>query len=388
MNQFVIHTASNRAYHSVLGKWEDECSADELRLFQRGTEQESIEHRLFRPPSCLHLVICPTLGCTLRCPHCYVLGHLDDQNHGPAFSNQDLVSFIQRYRTKYGSINPTVSYVGGEPMLFPHWCLESLHAMRQLDGMQNIRSNVTTNLAYELNDHVLGFLNEVQSILVSVDGTRQTHNKQRIWADSRDEDCWVRVMRNLYMLVNKVDRDKISVQACVDDEDLTDQNVLDYFFSLEAAGIPPSRATIGHKAVTKWHGDRGKPCATWQRNGILYNPCCSFRLMEHIVVLPDGSLCACFHDIEASHIGTIHDSIEQIEERFKSFIRGCTPAMADHTCNQCKALGACWGRCTTSRFHTGGKPSRYCNSAAIQKTLLESVCAGRYPNRDQHHKPS
>jgi sulfatase maturation enzyme AslB (radical SAM superfamily) len=55
--------------------------------------------------------------------------------------------------------------------------------------------------------------------LVSVDGTRQTHNKQRIWADSRDEDCWVRVMRNLYMLVNKVDRDKISVQACVDDED-------------------------------------------------------------------------------------------------------------------------------------------------------------------------
>lgn len=140
-------------------------------------------------------VICPTVGCNLRCTYCFE----SDAQHKcfSLMSDEQLntiFNYIKGYVAKYNeqknsekSVNkklPNILLYGGEPLLKNnfHIVKKVLDFARQTKISVGIITNATTiddDYCKLLNE----YKNEIPSIQVTMDGNKSIHDKRRIRAD-------------------------------------------------------------------------------------------------------------------------------------------------------------------------------------------------------------
>jgi MoaA/NifB/PqqE/SkfB family radical SAM enzyme len=148
-----------------------------------------------------------TQGCNLDCAHCF--NH--SRNHEP---NKDLtIEEIDRFSRNLGRIK-YMTMAGGEPMLRPQLdaIAEIFHRNNKLDIL-----NVSTN--GWLTDRVLSFVESTLSscpgltlaIAVSVDGSRDTHDRIRRRSGSFDRA--VHTLRELKRMQDHVDPNRLALFA-------------------------------------------------------------------------------------------------------------------------------------------------------------------------------
>jgi len=155
----------------------------------------------------LHLSLIPTEACNFRCKYCYQ----DGVKH---FMSNDVIQsikqFLKRNLRKYNGLY--VSWYGGEPLLAKDTVLEIMRYANDKCKEYNIPlyGQITTN-GYNLSLELFNELqsNHVLSYMVTIDGTKETHNYQRPHAT--DDDSYSKILNNLKAIKENVKRSNFRI---------------------------------------------------------------------------------------------------------------------------------------------------------------------------------
>lgn len=138
-----------------------------------------------------------TKGCNLRCPYCFEVEK--QMGSKPTYPLDDLVHFFiminwgNRQATGHSPRRNDITYYGGEPLMNMPFIEEVMHATQDLGMGHVLQTNGT--LLNRASDYLL---ENLSYILVSVDGTKEAHDKNRKFADG--SGSYDLIMRNMGLI--------------------------------------------------------------------------------------------------------------------------------------------------------------------------------------------
>lgn len=336
------------------------------KFFLKGQEKECIENALFLDPKKTNFEIIPTWECNLRCSHCSVLHQLVKKS-AKKINCELIIRFIKNYSLAYKNTSLHVNFVGGEPLIESEKCCELINGLKSL----KIHYGMTTNGIKDCDDkHVDFFLRSMDSLTISIDGTKETHNSQR---KSFDEifDPYEKTVENVKKLVEKGFRKKLTIQASLKDKDYNEENRAKFFEKFLRIGILKENLLFGCIHPTELNSKAQQSYIKMLKNAkILSQPCCKFRYMGNFLIdNTDFVYSSFFKADESTKLGRLDSDILEIQKKYKSQILESMPCLKDKNCLSCSALGYCWGNCIAGQSFFGDNPSNFCS----QKELIEKI---------------
>ena len=220
-------------------------------------------------------VICPTVGCNLRCTYCFE----SDAQHKcfSLMSDEQLntiFNYIKGYVAKYNeqknsekSVNkklPNILLYGGEPLLKNnfHIVKKVLDFARQTKILVSIITNATT-----IDDACCKLLNEykneIPSIQVTMDGNKSIHDKRRIRADGSGTFESICGGINSILEIGI----KVSLRINVDAENIENLSELKEVF--EKQGWLSNPLFSPYASPVQWHDCKERPCNFMTPSNIL-----------------------------------------------------------------------------------------------------------------------
>jgi len=334
-------------------------------FFLEGQEQDSVDHFLFgKKKTNFSIDIIPTWECNLRCSHCFVLHELL-KNDKREIDNDMLVGFVQRLVAEYPSINNgTVQFIGGEPALRAEKNVGLIRAMKQIPGLR-IRFSAASNGTL-CDDKAVEFFSAWDSFIISLDGPEYIHNLQRK-SITGDGNPFKTTINTIEKLVAAGMRDKITVQASLNEEHMTKQNLVEFYKVLLMCGVRFEKIIPGFVCPTKHNPKLDAEFIEVHRVNARNKPCCKYRHMVNFVV--DNSnhvFCDYFEANGKNLLGKLTDPISKMAENHERIIRESFSVLNDPKCKQCPVIGLCWGWCANTK---GLNPSDHCD----QELLLDKA---------------
>lgn len=200
----------------------------------------------------LQLVVMPTSGCNFRCVYCF---EEERQQTMTSDNVNAIISYLDKNMKKFSSTN--IQWFGGEPLL----CKKEIETIMQAAlefakrDRKALTSGITTN-GYLLDLQTYKMLRKYHTswIQVSVDGVKETHNRQR--PHKTDKNSYDKIIENLRAI-----RDKTRPSACkiyyrvtITKQILPHINEILRFFKEEFATDP--RFKLSLQPEMDWGGDR------------------------------------------------------------------------------------------------------------------------------------
>ncbi len=366
------------------------ASEDILRehFFLKGQERDAVNQKLFGQKQYrIGIKVIPTWECNLRCQHCFVLSKLVKRDDNPKLDPQKFTQFLQSIIEAQPTLKQIgLSFIGGEAALRAKDCHEILDAVeKHFDGSGiRINSTLTTNGTL-LDVDVLKLIDRITLTTISLDGLEHDHNTQRKAFDPslKGKNVFLITLRNIKRLILLGLRNKIRVQAALNDASYTDEKIEEFYRTLLEAGVRRDLIFAGCTVPTKTNG--GTLSGLWQdymSNKIYKYPCCKYRQGTEIVVDSNGKVyCDYFMDNSESPLGDIASSFGEIRAKHKQLILDTMPVLNDPKCQSCPVLGACWGRCCNIEHL---RPSDHCNPTAlkneVERQAREGTLIGLFEN--------
>lgn len=150
-----------------------------------------------------HLIINPTLNCNFRCWYCY-----ENHSHKAIMSHQtvsSVINFINRITNDNKVENLTISFFGGEPLLYYKDTVEpvidALRLQKRTKPYLNISILFTSN-GFLINDHIISHLlldDEYKCFQITLDGNQEQHDQIRYSASGKGS--YDRIVRNIHKLL-------------------------------------------------------------------------------------------------------------------------------------------------------------------------------------------
>ncbi|EHE87461.1 Radical SAM superfamily protein [Streptococcus thermophilus CNCM I-1630] len=162
---------------------------------ERNELEEAVQMFRDRDVSTLRIIILAHGDCNFRCKYCYekfVDCTIESQK-------SSILKFVKNKFEQYQFKDIHVSWFGGEPLLGYRDILDISKALIELSSTYGIRyhSDMTTN-GYLLNSRTLSRLVtecQVQSYQITVDGTKEGHDNQRVLKNGHGS--YDRIIKNL-----------------------------------------------------------------------------------------------------------------------------------------------------------------------------------------------
>ncbi len=144
-----------------------------------------------------------TKQCNLRCRYCVYSGNYENRVHSNTkMTLETAMKGIDFYiEHSKDNENGILSFYGGEPLLefdFIQNCIEYFE--KSAEG-KNIYLNLTTNATLLTEEIVEYFQKHNVHLLISLDGSSEIHNRNRVYRD--DKGTFEKVMENLEMIKTK-----------------------------------------------------------------------------------------------------------------------------------------------------------------------------------------
>ena len=165
------------------------------------------------------MILQVTQNCNLRCNYCVYSGSYINRTHTKARMTIDkakkAIDFLARHSSNCGEVS--IGFYGGEPLLEIKLIEETVMYAKSIFGAKKIHFNITTN-ATLLNLDIARFLFENDfNITVSLDGPKEIHDKNRVFANS-NEGSFETVIRNIESIKEMYPErmDKIAFNAVLD----------------------------------------------------------------------------------------------------------------------------------------------------------------------------
>lgn len=295
--------------------------------------------------------IAPTLTCDFACPYCYAPHEKTMMNSVIADKVADFIIGVAK-----NADNISLSWIGGEPLL--NWakiCQISEKLIPALTG-KSILSSVVTNGYYLTNTVCDALVNcGVNSIVITVDGSAEIHNKRRVKIDGKP--TFSKIIENLFYVIKKdidvvlrmnVDYDNVSYIFPLIDY-LKSEGLLDQVH-LSLVPVkqfdPNNKYTVQlqnekeiEKAITEATNNRVK----WGgQNPVLH--CCSGVKVYDFSIGPEGELYACPIGIGKAEyiIGRISQNLPS-DEYYSWYSYEAT--ISNEKCKSCSYFPLCLSDC-------------------------------------------
>lgn len=375
LNKFVLREGGQLVNITNKKRLPTDADYEALRenFFLKGQEIDCLNSFLFRSPKSFEIKLVTTWECNLRCSHCFVLHQLVKKDSRMVDAAK-VVDFLSRYLDAFGTVNRgRIQFIGGESALTARRNIEVIDSVERLCVERGVEMKFHTNTnGYELNDDIIEYYSRLSDFSVSLDGPKHLHDAQRK-ALGEKSSAFDRTVSNIRSLVSMGMQEKISVQAAVTDEGMTEENILSFYKTLLMNGVlldnimyNLSVPTKTHKPGEKFKEARRKPFAM---------PCCKYRWMGDFTVCNDDNVYCDYFDIsEKNRLGSLDDSMESLAERHKSIVMSM-PAMNDPKCQMCPVIGLCWGNCCN--LNGLYKPSELCDAEGLFNDTKKAASSGR-----------
>ncbi len=151
--------------------------------------EEEYWQKLFFKVGCNQMILVLTENCNMRCRYCAYSGHYTHQRtHSSTKMNFETAKAAINYfhelhsRTYVPLPTPFITFYGGEPLLqfnLIQKCVEYAKSSETNDV--KFKFNLTTNGTLLSKEKIDFFIANQVGIMVSLDGSKETHDKNRIW---------------------------------------------------------------------------------------------------------------------------------------------------------------------------------------------------------------
>lgn len=145
-----------------------------------------------------------TQQCNLRCKYCVYSGKYATRGHNAKFMTFDVAKTAIDFLFAHSSdiLEPSIGFYGGEPLLNFSLIKKVIrYAKYKYDG-KNISFVITTNGTI-FDDEILSFFNKENiSIMISFDGPKELHDKNRIFA-SNGKGTYDTIIKNINYIKEK-----------------------------------------------------------------------------------------------------------------------------------------------------------------------------------------
>ena len=345
-------------------------------MFLKGQEPEALESRLFKRPTGLHIRLLPTWECNLRCKHCSVLQNLK-RSDPCRIKPRDVVDFCVAHMDRYGHKSIDISFLGGECLLEANFCLEVLSLLERENPDLSISASLTTNFAMKLNETMVDLLSKMTSFLVSLDGDEEQHNWQR--KSSAGVNPYRKTIANIKRAIKLGFKDKMTVQAAVQQEVFEEGRKLDYLRELSKIGVEKIKYGFCHPTKHNTKPDEGylKHLASPK---ITNSPCCEYRYMNFFTVNSDNTLFSEYFLMDGGFGDLGEVDFDRIERLYRSKIENNMAVLHDPVCmDACPVLAYCWGRCVAHELFFDdfkNSPSKFCGRSQLEEVVGNMANSG------------
>lgn len=309
----------------------------------------------------LVLTIAPTISCNLRCPYCY------EVNKPKHIMTEEicngLINFINRH--KYAQ-NLSITWYGGEPLIASSVMHYFLNNLNKVEEKRLVRHSMVTNATLLKGENLILFKKvPLDSIQITVDGMKNTHDKRRIKIN--EEGTYDEIVKNVTAFVKEYPQTFLSIRVNIDRNNAYEfPDVRKTFHNL----FPNKKNMIVYPGTL-----RGCPSKDLNTTSFLeasemadlnnlfhkkgfqtdyplkQKKGCTATMISGYVIGPKGEIYKCWMDVgdESRVIGNIMDSkFSNTNLLFKYINHGsCTD---DNKCLKCKFLPICNGGCPRERI--------------------------------------
>lgn len=347
-------------------------------FFLEGQEKQSVDHYLFsEKPTDFAINLIPTWECNLRCSHCFVLHELKKKDSNEL--NADLVvQFVQKLIDKYPSIQRgNIHFIGGEPTLRSRKNLDIIEKIRNSNIPIQIRFTTTSN-GYDCDDVAIEFLSSLDVVTISVDGPKEWHDKQRKSCVDKDLSPFDSSISTIKKLIVKGMRNKLTVQASLPEEAMTQENIIELYKVILMCGVKYEKIMPGFVAPTRQNPKIEESFLKVSAGSAYVRPCCKYRFMKNFVIDSSNRVfCDLFDANKHTFLGNLTDSINDIANSHERVIRASMPVLNDDKCKKCPVIGLCWGWCANTKAL---KPSDYCTPELLLEKVKKNSSKGNLVN--------
>lgn len=318
----------------------------------------------------IHLTLAPTMNCCFNCFYCF------EKYKNKKHMTSATIDAIIKYIIAQKNIKTIkLTWFGGEPLMAIKEIAEFYGKINKV-WLRSIDSNIITS-GYHINKNVIEILkeNEINSVQITIDGIKETHNQIKYLPDC--EDVFGKVWNNIKLLHDLAPNINVIIRV-----NLTKSNAHEYeqllelfrktFKNTNNITIVPSfvidRGTIDYnytnsKHTLFSHNERTKHILSLAHKGIqtpyIRYPSrkfgeCAIRNNIAISFDNDGYAYKCWEVIGDKNyaIGRLNSNGELIELNTRNINRqlyGADP-LEDTKCVKCKYLPICGGGCPIQRI--------------------------------------
>ncbi|WP_125153454.1 radical SAM/SPASM domain-containing protein [Clostridium rectalis] len=322
----------------------------------------------------LKLTIAPTMNCNMACPYCY-----EEKNNSKISEDTliKLIDFIKNYLLENGVKTLTTKWYGGEPLIALDTIKKLSKELIKICDENNIKytSSIVTNgiLLDKATAKTLKNLCNVSSVQITIDGTKNVHNKRRI-LKSKGNSFEI-ITNNIETIKELL---KVIIRINIDKENLHDiPNLIDYLIDERSWG---DKVNIYFYPIVK-QTDACKAnisnCFTQDEFGMVHKQLlniihnkknnsfiddmyprkaytsCAAICANSLVIDPEGNFYTCWDlvGVKNRSIGNVYDGIV-VNEEYLKWLTLDTPSQ----CKKCNHLPICGSGCPFSRLQNGNKP--------------------------------
>lgn len=383
LSRYVVET-NDQLYNTMTRQFLSKSATEDTlgqQFFLDGQEQDALERRLFQKPKGLEIRVVATWECNLRCRHCSVLYQLVDRDKGKV--DPVLVAdFANLFLSRYNYIKKIyVTFIGGEILLKAKECVEVIdHIRKSVPSDVIVSSTTTTNLSLDLDRSCIEFLSRLESLLVSLDGTEDQHNWQRIPYKNKALNPYQKSYSNLKRLIKLGMRDKIKVQAAMQQKVMSIEAKLEYYANLLKLGFKEHQIEYAsvHPTVQNPNPDE-QYLGGLKKVRFHTRPCCDYRYMNTFLVNSKNELFGSYYDtsINSKMADLASVNLDDLEKAYRHKILSRMAILKDEVCmNQCPVVSYCWGGCVNGDLFNKGNPSKYCDREALTEAIAERAKQG------------
>jgi uncharacterized protein len=336
----------------------------------------------------LGLAVAPTTACNFVCPYCYEENKKYD--YMSQETEQDLLKFIDSHKRTH-TLNLT--WYGGEPLM------RFGSIVRILEGMKNIKHiklglhNMTTN-GYLLDENVSLFFKEnpIDSIQVTIDGTREYHNQSRILPNNKP--TYDTILKNIDGFMNHNPDKDIIIRMNLHRGNIhifgqAYNELTKYWKGRKFFIYPAFIQRIGNNCRVDCSVTREEKIAFFKELKDRFNIKIAFKAnnngtglcgatrINYYVVGPVGEMYKCWNDlgIESKIVGYLN-SDKQNNELHNRYIAG--PSMLDEQeCRECSILPICVGNCLWFKLKNIYEGTNH-NLCCVRKDNLDKTIELQY----------
>jgi uncharacterized protein len=303
----------------------------------------------------------------------------------------DLLRFIERHK-RTETLNLT--WYGGEPLLGFGSIRRILEGIKKIKHIKLGLHNMPTN-GYLLNKEVSLFFkdNPMNSIQVTIDGTRESHNKLRILQGN--QPTFDKIIENIDVFMDYNPTTPVFIRMNLNKDNMHTfgkayNDLYNYWKGRDVRIYPAFIKEFGDNCKFDCTVTREEKLEFYKalkeqiRLNVIFKPSnnviglCGATLINYYVVGPRGEMYKCWNDfgIEDKVVGYLN-SDKQNNDIINRYLAGPT-ILDDKECQECSILPICAGGCLWTRHKNIFEGANYDLLCNMRKNKLEKTIELQY----------